>query len=99
MPVLPTPHMGSVNTPATPTTRATSQAYLIIPSYAGTTNATYGVCLHSGYSYDTCDLNTVSPYPLYVGTTNATYEVCQHTGYSYDTCNLNTVSHDGTYTV
>ncbi|CAL2237324.1 unnamed protein product [Prunus armeniaca] len=59
--------MGSVNTPATPTTRATStlglatfspartQSYL--PLYVGTHPATYGVCQHAGYSYDTCDLN------------------------------------------
>ncbi|CAL8119177.1 unnamed protein product [Prunus armeniaca] len=62
MPVLPTPHMGSVKTPAPPTTRATSQAYHNISLYAGTTNATYGVCQHAGYSYDTYDLTSISQY-------------------------------------
>ncbi|CAL9008619.1 unnamed protein product [Prunus brigantina] len=66
--------MRSVNTPATPTTRATStlglatfspahtQSYL--PSYDGTYPASYGVCQHAGYSYDTCDLNTGPGYIL-----------------------------------
>ncbi|CAL2253338.1 unnamed protein product [Prunus armeniaca] len=31
-----------------------------LPSYVGTHPATYGVCQHAGYSYDTCDLNTIS---------------------------------------
>ncbi|CAL9009881.1 unnamed protein product [Prunus brigantina] len=64
------PRMGSVNTPATPTTRTTltlglatfspthTQSYL--PSYDGTYPASYGVCQHPGYSYDTFDLNTIT---------------------------------------
>ncbi|CAL2254865.1 unnamed protein product [Prunus armeniaca] len=61
MPILrPTPHMGSVNTPITPMTRATSTQYQY-PPYAGMmTNAAHGVCQHAGYSYDTCDLNTIN---------------------------------------
>ncbi|CAL9005976.1 unnamed protein product [Prunus brigantina] len=89
------PRMGSVNTPATPTTPlglatfspARTQPYL--PSYVGTHPATYGVCQHAGYSYDMCDLNTISQYhPSYDGTHPASYGVCQHAGYSYDTCDL-----------
>ncbi|CAL8996444.1 unnamed protein product [Prunus brigantina] len=67
--------MRSVNTPATPMTRATSalglatfspartQSYL--PSYVGKHPATYGVCQHAGYSYDTCDLTSISHCPLW----------------------------------
>ncbi|CAL2245465.1 unnamed protein product [Prunus armeniaca] len=54
--------MGSVNTPATPTTRATSQHNHNHSTYDGTHPALYGVCQHAGYSYDTCDLNTISPH-------------------------------------
>ncbi|CAL8174010.1 unnamed protein product [Prunus armeniaca] len=61
-PVLPTPRTGSVNTPVTSTICATSQAYQNISPYADTTNATYGVCQHAGYSYDTCDLSSISKY-------------------------------------
>ncbi|CAL2253422.1 unnamed protein product [Prunus armeniaca] len=65
MPILqPTPFLGSVNTPATPTTRATLTQHQY-PSYAGTTtNAAYGVCQHASYSYNTCDLNTISIFPI-----------------------------------
>ncbi|CAL9005659.1 unnamed protein product [Prunus brigantina] len=83
--------MGSVNTPATPTTRATSTQYHNLPSYDGTHPASYGVCQHADYSYDTCDLNTISQYlPSYDGTHPALYGVCQHASYSKDTCDLNT---------
>ncbi|CAL2276471.1 unnamed protein product [Prunus armeniaca] len=61
-PVLPTPRMGSINTPVTPTTRATSQAYHNISPYIDTTNATYWVYQHAGYSYDMCDLSSISQY-------------------------------------
>ncbi|CAL2252514.1 unnamed protein product [Prunus armeniaca] len=54
--------MGFVNTLATPTTHSTSTQYHNISPYAGYTNATYGVCQHAGYSYDMCDLNTISQY-------------------------------------
>ncbi|CAL9005901.1 unnamed protein product [Prunus brigantina] len=79
------PRMRSVNMPATPTSCATSalglaifspartQSYL--PSYVGTHPATYGVCQHAGYSYDTCDLNTISALGL------ATFSPA-HTGYT-----------------
>ncbi|CAL8089732.1 unnamed protein product, partial [Prunus armeniaca] len=60
--------------------------------------ATYGVCQHAGYSYDTCDLNTISYLPSYVGTHPATYGVCQHSRYSYDTCDLITISHISPHT-
>ncbi|PQQ10472.1 hypothetical protein Pyn_04748 [Prunus yedoensis var. nudiflora] len=54
--------MGSVRTLENPTTRGTSQSYHNISPYAGTTNATYGVCQYAGKSYDMCDLNTISQY-------------------------------------
>ncbi|CAL8151902.1 unnamed protein product [Prunus armeniaca] len=54
--------MGPIRTPDKPTTRGNSSTYHIIPSYDGTHPATYGVCQHAGYSYDTCDLNTISPH-------------------------------------
>ncbi|CAL8150490.1 unnamed protein product [Prunus armeniaca] len=60
----PMPHMGSVNRPATPKTRATSTQYQYTPYAGTTTNAAYGVCKHAGYSYDTCDLNTTSISPI-----------------------------------
>ncbi|CAL8147448.1 unnamed protein product [Prunus armeniaca] len=86
--------MGHVRMPDKPTTRGTSSSYHNNPPYAGTTtNATYGVCQHAGYSYDTCDLNTITYHPSYVGTHPATYGVCHHAGYSYDMCDLNTISH------
>ncbi|CAL8151924.1 unnamed protein product [Prunus armeniaca] len=57
--------MGPVLMLDNPTTRGTSSTYHIIPSYADTTtNATYGVCEHANYSYDTCDLNTISISPI-----------------------------------
>ncbi|CAL2228580.1 unnamed protein product [Prunus armeniaca] len=59
---IPTPRMRSVNTPATPTTCVTSTQSHISP-YAGYTNAGYRVCQHAGYSYDKCDLNTISQNP------------------------------------
>ncbi|CAL8147451.1 unnamed protein product [Prunus armeniaca] len=31
-----------------------------LPSYVGTHPAMYGVCQHAGYSYDTCDLTSIS---------------------------------------
>ncbi|CAL2233209.1 unnamed protein product [Prunus armeniaca] len=101
------PCIGSVNTPATPTTRATStlglatfspartQSYL--PSYDGMHPALYGVCQHAGYSYDTCDLNTITYNYPYDGMHPALYGVCQHAGYSYDTCDLNTITYNYPY--
>ncbi|PQQ10471.1 hypothetical protein Pyn_04747 [Prunus yedoensis var. nudiflora] len=63
MPKLPTPHMGSVNTPENPTTRVTSSQYHRISPYAGTANATYGAYPHAEKSYDTWDLTIISYIP------------------------------------
>ncbi|CAL2252452.1 unnamed protein product [Prunus armeniaca] len=89
--------MGPVRTPNNPTTSGTSSSYHNMSPYAGITNPTYEVCQHADYSYDTCDLNTISHISPYAGYTNATYEVCQHADYSYDTCDLNTISHISLY--
>ncbi|CAL9016556.1 unnamed protein product, partial [Prunus brigantina] len=35
-----------------------------LPSYDGTHPASYGVCQHPGYSYDTCDLSSGPGYIL-----------------------------------
>ncbi|CAL2276060.1 unnamed protein product [Prunus armeniaca] len=59
------PCMESVNTPATPMTRATSQQSQYHPSYDGTHPTSYRVCQHAGYSYDTCDLTSISHCPLW----------------------------------
>ncbi|CAL9020497.1 unnamed protein product [Prunus brigantina] len=36
-----------------------------LPSYVETHPATYGVCQHASYSYDTCNLTSISQYPLW----------------------------------
>ncbi|CAL2248779.1 unnamed protein product [Prunus armeniaca] len=54
--------MGSINTPATPTTHATSTQYHIISPYVGMHPATYEVCQHAGYSNDTYDLTSTGRY-------------------------------------